>query len=256
MATEAAAWTPPEKPDPQAILSEARADRVAKRYDDALQKHLWFHSEALRIRPAMYGVRLSFALGDWGNLASKHPPAMAALRKVRAEAAAKVLAGTDTLEAFHDLSAIDRELDEYAATLELFRLIESRDAAMARKAYRSAREALIEMNDFTTAARYMDPDEELRFAVSSYRDMAKQKLPSPEILAELRERMFGNYAGRVAAILVLGGKPADAKRIAAEALQVSDSPLVKETMARAAEGQLPPPMVSRADKAMLRSVMP
>lgn len=48
-AAVAADWTPPEKPDPQAILQEARQDAMAKRYETALAKHLWFHEHVLSI---------------------------------------------------------------------------------------------------------------------------------------------------------------------------------------------------------------
>jgi len=43
-----AAWTPPENPNPQQILSEAQSDAKAGRYEDALAKHVWFHENALK----------------------------------------------------------------------------------------------------------------------------------------------------------------------------------------------------------------
>src|SRR5688572_11688303 len=54
-----AAWSPPANPDPHVILREAKADTQAGRYEEALAKHVWFHSHALEIEPALYGVRLS-----------------------------------------------------------------------------------------------------------------------------------------------------------------------------------------------------
>src|SRR5438552_1664672 len=112
----AMAWSPPPNPDPRAILDEATADRMQGRYEDALAKHLWFHREAARIEPALVGVRGSFALGYWSSLAMKYPPAMAALVTTRDAAEAQVRANDDVRNAFHDLAAINRELDEQART--------------------------------------------------------------------------------------------------------------------------------------------
>lgn len=112
MTTQAVAdWQPPLKPDPDAILEEARADARAGRYEDALQKHLWFHRHALEHRPALYGVRLSFALGYWLELGEAYPPAITKLKEVRDDAEKKVVESKDDVtHLFHDMSAINEEL--------------------------------------------------------------------------------------------------------------------------------------------------
>src|ERR1044072_6141550 len=81
-----AVWTPPEKPNPAQILQDANADTRAGQFEDALAKHLWYHRNALKHSPAQGGVRLSFALSYWHNLATKYPPAMTALKAERDEA--------------------------------------------------------------------------------------------------------------------------------------------------------------------------
>ncbi len=68
-----AGWAPPENPDPQDILAQAKQDTASGRYEDALAKHLWFHENALEYRSSLYGVRLSFALGDWTKLSHVYP---------------------------------------------------------------------------------------------------------------------------------------------------------------------------------------
>ena len=77
-------WTPPEKPNPDAILDEARADVRAKRYEDALVKLLWFHENALKYDDGQRGVRLSFALSEWYDLGADYAPALAKFEEVRA----------------------------------------------------------------------------------------------------------------------------------------------------------------------------
>lgn len=257
IALHAAAWSPPERPDPQAILNEARTDRAAKRYDEALQKYLWFRTEVLKVRPAMSGIRLWLALNDWGTLALRHPPAMEALREVRAELAANVRAGIDVLESFHDLALIDRELEDHAGTQEVFRVLEVMDPCMATSAYGSAKDALIEARDFGTAARYLQPDFELKLARAMYGEMATPRSTLPaEMRANLREKVYGYLMSRVVAVLVLGGKREEARLVSAEALKVSDSATVREMLTRAGEGQMPAPLVPAADKAMMRRMLP
>ena len=46
IAVARADWTPPQNPNPDEILEEARADTEAGRYEDALAKHVWLHLNA------------------------------------------------------------------------------------------------------------------------------------------------------------------------------------------------------------------
>ena len=108
------AWIPPAEPNSQAILAEAREDRIHKRFDDALAKHLWLHNENEDL--AFKGVRLSFALAGWATLAIKYEPAMAALHKTRDAAAEDVKERRSGGQAFADYAAINRELHEEPRT--------------------------------------------------------------------------------------------------------------------------------------------
>lgn len=64
-------------------------DTMAGHYEAALAKHIWFYNEALKINPNMYGVRLSFALSYWKQLADVYPPAKVKLIEARDEAEKK-----------------------------------------------------------------------------------------------------------------------------------------------------------------------
>ena len=92
-AGHALAWTPPANPDPDRILREALEDRIAGRYEDALAKHEWFQREALRYQRSLAGVRNSFAVAWWAELASLYAPAKSSLLKVRDDAAQAVREG-------------------------------------------------------------------------------------------------------------------------------------------------------------------
>ena len=49
-------------------LDYARKLHDEGRHQEALERYVWFHDNALDHAPSMYGVRLSFALSDWENL--------------------------------------------------------------------------------------------------------------------------------------------------------------------------------------------
>ena len=57
-------WTPPENPNPFAIMQEAVADTDAGQYEVALAKQVWYHENATKLQPAQSGIRLSFALSN------------------------------------------------------------------------------------------------------------------------------------------------------------------------------------------------
>jgi hypothetical protein len=113
-------WTPPENPNPKAILDEAEEDADAKRYENALAKHVWYHQNALQFEPAQYGVRLSFALRAWIELGKSYPPALEKLRSVRDEAGKAVREGKRSRDLFHDFVAINKYLEEEDNTMALF----------------------------------------------------------------------------------------------------------------------------------------
>src|SRR6185436_13019993 len=80
-------WTPTVKPgelpDPGAILNEAKQLMQAEKYEEALQRHIWYHNHALEIKPSLSGVRLSFALANWVELGRRYPRAKQALVEIR-----------------------------------------------------------------------------------------------------------------------------------------------------------------------------
>lgn len=79
------------------------------RFSEALSEYIWFHEHALEERPSLHGVRLSFALGYWLELAEQYPPARAALQSVLDEKTARLERGDQDWELFNDVTAINRE---------------------------------------------------------------------------------------------------------------------------------------------------
>jgi len=254
----APAWTPPAQPDPQAILAEAREDRIAKRFDDALAKQLWFHREALQVDPAFGGVRLSFALAQWANLASKYEPAMIALQRARDAAEADVREGRGARQAFATFAAINRELDEEQRTHELFRWIDGNDALLARFTYPMAQSALVEAKDYALCGKYLEPAVELarlaEIARSIDATMKRRFVQMEE--KEAFDRFVVNGAGTLVAILAVNGRKREAIEMADGAKRILDTPQMRTALEQALEGRAPPRFPSRAEAKALRESMP
>jgi hypothetical protein len=79
--------------DPRARLSAGQVAASEGRYEEALREYVWFHDHALEHRQSLYGVRLSFALSYWMDLAKEYPEARRKLREIRDRKAETLASG-------------------------------------------------------------------------------------------------------------------------------------------------------------------
>lgn len=255
----AGAWEPGTTPDPDRILTEAREDAAAGRYEDALAKHVWFHANALKYAPAMQGVRLSFALSDWTALGAKYPPALQKLRTIRDAAREQLRNGADAVgpsndcedpevrKTFADFSAINRELSEQVKTRELFRWLDSNRPAVAAAVYDIAEPALIDGKEYTLCGKYLDPDKSfqrmVRLRAETMKLIADPKGPPAyaEDLKDFEEKSFSHEVATLVALLAVNGRNADARRIAVEAKKAKDDPEFRRLLSKAENGEVPAP---------------
>ena len=233
-----AEWTPPGNPDPQKILQEAQADAAARRYEDALAKHVWYHQNALKIQPAQYGVRLSFALSDWAKLGAAYPPALKKLESIRDEDTATIRDGKGSRELFHDISSINATLKEEVKTKDLFVWLDSKKPDLAKQAYNVAQPALIKAKEYRVCGRYIDPDKSYEQILLIYQS-TKKFAENPKFGKQQREiadKGFSNGTATLVALLVINERKADAERIATKAAKEWNDPGFK-TELKAAQGQ-------------------
>ena len=146
-----------------ATAAENAADQArkdARKYTDsgdyakALERHQWYHQNALAIDLAQKGVRLSFALGDCLKLAEKYPPALEALKRTRDDGTKDLEAGTAPAELFNDVLAINIELRDSVATIVLFKFLDASHPELARACFRFADTALVEAREIDLFLRY------------------------------------------------------------------------------------------------------
>jgi hypothetical protein len=217
---KAEVWTPPEQPDPQAILNEARDDARARNYETALAKHVWFHENALKYDPALTGVRLSFALNSWGRLGEEYPPALAKLKEFRDKAQERLVPKEGVKISFDDfmeLRGINRELGEEKLTADAFRLLDAKNPDAAKRVFRVAQPALVKAKDYKLCGKYIDSEETLQRIVDSYRQMRKiEEKRVGNRLPEFAKKNFVNDAATLVALLVVNDREAEAGTVVEE----------------------------------------
>lgn len=236
-------WVPPANPDPDMILREAKGDARAGRHADALAKHVWFHENALKIRPSLYGVRLSFALSYWQELAIVYPPAKEKLVEIRDAAEKRVLAGENVRESFHDFESINKSLEEEDRTVQLFLALDKKQPKGAKDVFGIAEPALIRAKKFEVCGKYIDPKKDYASAVARYHDkltLAKQPDFGASLVSFAQNR-FSNDVATLVALLVVGDRKGEAEEIAAKAKEVWKNDGFAAELDASLEGTVPEP---------------
>ena len=135
-------------------LKDAQAFARAGEFEKALERHEWYHANALRIRQAQYGVRLSFALSYWKQLGDKYPPALASLTNLRDQGSQAALDGKAAPELFHDVVSINRTLKEEAKSVTLFKTLAEKQPDFAKKCFRYMDDTLVDVGELELFEKY------------------------------------------------------------------------------------------------------
>ncbi len=186
------------------------------RYSEALANYLWFHDHALEYQPSLYGVRLSFALAAWRELAELYPPAKDALLQIRDRKAGALLEGMADRGAFDDVAAINHYLDEQRSTYELFVDLHNRFPELARSCASIAMPALIESGDFKLARIFLnDPEGAIRKWSSALHEDISDLAHKPPSRAPVREAFVRIYAEHVREVVDVLSAVGEAERASA-----------------------------------------
>lgn len=235
-------WSPPDDANPQAILQEARADTRAKRYETALAKHVWFHEKALSIEPALYGVRLSFALSYWLELAKEYPPALTKLKEIRDQAKKNVMAGTNVRKSFHDMESINEHLDEQSATKKVFEILHEKSPKAAKQVFDLAQPSLVQGKAYSLIGKYVAPSDfvQMRETYRQGKKLAADARFGTKHL-EFANKKFANDATTLVAILAVNDRQKEAEEVAAAARAERDDSSFHADLDKALKGVVPNP---------------
>jgi hypothetical protein len=224
--------------DPKAALHDAVLLMRQGQHAQSLQKLLWFHDHALEHNVALGGVRLSFALSYWMELAKVYPEAMQALIAVRDKKATALAGGEGAFELFQDVAAINRTLGEQAKTVALFKWLLQTAPELAQHCFSIAQADLVEQSEYEVCSRCI-PDplahiEQARMLRQISLELADENPAlgaSP--LRGYAEQRFAGEVCRMIAILVGAGRRQEAERVRDLALTVSDDDDFREALDQA-----------------------
>lgn len=221
----------------QSELEEARELAKNGKLEEALQKHIWFHEESKK-SPGMGGVRLSFALADWTALSQKYPKAKEALVEVRNKNEKALLNGEGDFANFHDLSAINKYLEEEDKTVEVFKAIDKQDATLAASCYRAAEDILAERGEYGICGKYFgDPIkkfEDIRHMRELNLSLTRTNaaLNTPEMLT-YSDNSFIKRTRQAIEILIGLGRRREAEEIHKRALSYFDHEQIRSALSDA-----------------------
>jgi Signal peptidase, peptidase S26 len=130
-------WSPSPAPvtneQVRQISTDAKALQELGRYDEALQRHLWLHHHGVEIAPSLFGLRMSFWLSDWAELAHRFPKAKQALIEIRDQKSRELGAGRGDFGLFIEVDRINSSIHDDSATLFLSKQIEQADPELANQ---------------------------------------------------------------------------------------------------------------------------
>lgn len=138
----------------QNFLSETQEMVREGRHREALERFIWFHDHALEHEPAMYGVRLSFALSSWEALGAVYPPAKTSLLEIRNRKEQMLMEGKGSFGLFHDVVAFNEVLGENEKTVTLFDWIGKQEPDSAKQYWSLAKNAVIRAKRYDLAREY------------------------------------------------------------------------------------------------------
>ena len=259
------AWLPTlvpgGQPDLQKVLTAAKSLTEEGSYEEALPRYLWYFDHS-RGDDTQRGVRLSFALSDWMNLAGHYPKAKQALIEIRDAETQRFADGGGYADLFHEVSAINSYLNDDKATVTLLETVEQKDPTLAGQCYFWAREALIQNGDYEKCLHYLgDPhaafqqirssreqrqtfesrqaerQEQLTKRLQSLTQTNRAFARVPTLLAPppFADENFVRESRQLIEILVGADRKADAEKIQSQAMAVLEDARLKSAVSDATE---------------------
>lgn len=236
-------WQPPDDPDPFVILHEASDDTRDERFDVALKKFRWFHENATRIQPSLSGVRRSFALAYWMELAELHAPAMDAFLEIRNRTEERFRLDYASYDLFADISSMNQRTSDEQRTVDLFCEAASKSHALADRYYHVAERSLVACGRYRECTPFLDVDKRVQHAVNVYH-MSLERESKPREgrpLPKTALKHFTNDVATLTALLAVNDMLPVAVSVRDRVSKVVTSQDFLETLNSAVAGHFPPP---------------
>jgi hypothetical protein len=223
------------------VLEEANADRLDGRYAESLEKFKWFFENSRNVR-GMGGVRLSFALGYWLQLADIYEPALSAITSLRDKTEERCRITPGDFITFHELSALNHYLNYDDNTVSVFVDVANTDKIAAKVLFHIAEPLLVARGMYHQCGPFLDANRTIDTNISAYwirkkhEESFEGKRHAPPPLAD---KMFREKMTRLVVLLVLNDRESDAKLVLNRSLEAIDSMEFRSDLEAALLGHLP-----------------
>lgn len=197
---------------------------------------------ALKHDAGLTGVRLSFALQDWLDLASKYGPALDAFMRTRDETEAAFLQDPANFDLFRDLASMNRDLGDGIRTANLFEMIAASNRANADRLYDVAEPFLVAAGRYVACNPFLNSQCRLEFAARRFQISKSveeshpvHKKPAPSFA----RRYYLEDVATLIALLVINGRADQAQQAYNKILDVVDDEESRKIMDTSMTGHLP-----------------
>jgi hypothetical protein len=216
--------------DIRAQLHLAIAARERGDFAEALRLNQLIHSAPHPDHPEERNFRI-FALLEWGFLIQEHAPARLALQALRQREAAQL--DTHTEQRVRFILELNLTLGDHEATLTLFRHLEARAPALARRVFHNAADELLACGALDVLQRHLpEPQEDMRYRAGYLNSTANER-SLPRRLGEALA--FVSTLRLQCGVLVLQGKAAEVEALKAMALDLVEAPEARDLVLRELE---------------------
>lgn len=140
--------------NPSDVIKAARIAFEAKDYLTALEKYKWFFENSIKINKAYIGVRLSYCIDEWANLAKVYPTAMDSLVEQKNVALRNFNKTSDT-SSFKDYATICEYLNCSEEAVLLFKDAHSANRELSKKLFRSVYEPIAQNKEWEICREYL-----------------------------------------------------------------------------------------------------
>ena len=199
-------FLPGEKPDLRKILEEANNLTATDHFEEALQRDLWYHGHAQEFGGSASDYSL---LSQWVELGRRYPKAKQALVNIRDKDTREITEGRGYAEIFHEVQAINGELQDDDATYALFNTVRDSDPMLADQCFYYLQDLLVAKGEYQWCLKHLgDPQERfdsIRRGLDMDRDNQKRMAETRQRTAQQMADM--NQKERPDKHLVLGTDP-------------------------------------------------
>jgi hypothetical protein len=212
--------------DVERALRDARRFRDEGKFAHALERHVWYHENALKYLPEHFGVRLSFALSDWAELGDVYPAAIDALRIARDNSMVAYRKKPSDPAKFAEAMSMNFALDDLQSAKAMF--YQGRKLGITQS-LRLNLARIMAAGEIEWARDVVDDPCDALDELNRYRKLSAEATDRPELGAIADKIFAGQVVNILNAIAATDGMPA-AVEVQKKALQMLESRLIRTAL--------------------------